>query len=312
MRFGVHQTFHIREGWLFKGMDALDRDRAVFLAEDASERLGVGKNMVRALRFWMTATGLTEEYWQDRHACQRLTELFGRQVWEHDPYLEEEGTLWLLHYYLVRNLDGATAWHWFFNYYSQPVFGQAQFVNALRTWAIGCEGRPVSEDSLKRDFECLVHSYLPDRHAHSPEDLMECPLAQLGLLDEVDNGRMRRYRLVRPDPTRIDPLVLLYVLLRRQEEVRSGSQQVGLAQVLREPSNAGRVFNLGTAGLNEVITRLGDMHPDLAVQLHRAAGLDELTLPEAAATDVLARYYREGRSLIQPTNKYAPLGGEEV
>lgn len=302
MRFGVHQTFHIREGWLYKGMDAINLDGGVFLSEDAPERLGVGRNMVRALRFWMTATGLTEEFRRAQGTSQRLTQPFGKLVWEHDPYLEEAGTLWLLHYHLVHDPGGATAWHWFFNYYSQPVFDQAQFVSALQTWAIGCEGKQVSTDLLRRDFECLVHTYMPDRHTHSPEDLMGSPLAQLGLLNDADNGRTRRHRLVRPDPERIDPLVLAYVLLRRQEEARPGSRQVGLAQVLREPCNVGRVFNIGTVGLNEVVTRLLDIHSDLEVRLHRAAGLDELTLPQAASAHVLARYYADKRALIQAAN----------
>ena len=73
MPFAKHETFHIREGWLFKGMDAICRDPTIFLAKDASERLGLGKNMVRALRFWMTSTGLAEEYQEDQRTHQRLT-----------------------------------------------------------------------------------------------------------------------------------------------------------------------------------------------------------------------------------------------
>ena len=291
MGFGTHQTFHIREGWLFKGMDAVRRDPRIFMGRDASERLGLGRNMVRALRFWMTATGLTEEYQENQLTVQRPTAPFGQLVWEHDRYLEEEGTLWLIHYHLVRDQDGATAWYWFFNHFSQPVFDQASFVSALQSWVIGVEGKAISENSLKRDFDCLVRTYLPDRQAHSPEDLMECPLAQLVLLAEADSGRVRRYRLLRPDPARIDPLVLLYVLLRWQEDKKPDSRQVGLAQVLREPANAGRVFNLSTAGLSDGLTRLSNEYPDLTVRLTRTAGMDELTLPVATAEEVLIRYY---------------------
>ena len=295
MPYAKHETFHIREGWLFKGMDAVRRDPRVFMGRDASERLGLGKNMVRALRFWMTATGLTEEYQENQLTVQQLTNPFGQLVWEHDRYLEEQGTLWLIHYHLVRGQDGATAWYWFFNYFSQPVFDQASFVSTLQSWVIGTEGKAISENSLKRDFDCLVRTYLPDRKARSPEDLMECPLAQLGLLAEANSGRARRYHLLRPDPARIDPLVLVYVLLQWQEDNKSDSQQVGLAQVLREPANAGRVFNLGTAGLSDGLTCLSDEYPDLTVCLTRTAGLDELTLPVATAEEVLIRYYETRR-----------------
>jgi len=295
MPFARHETFHIREGWLFKGMDAIRRDSTMFLARDASERLGLGKNMVRALRFWMTATGLTEEYREDRRTHQKLTTPFGELVWEHDRYLEEDGTLWLIHYHLVSNRNGATAWYWFFNHFSQPIFDPHSFVSVLQSWVIGTESKPVAENSLKRDFDCLIRTYLPSRQDRSPEDLIECPLAQLGLLAEADNGQTRRHRLLRLDPACIHPLVLLYVLLRWQQHRQLETRQVGLAQVLREPANAGRVFNLSTAGLSNVLTRLGDEHPDLEVRLTRTAGLDQLTLPQATPDQVLVRYYEARR-----------------
>ena len=294
MPFAKHETFHIREGWLFKGMDAVRNDSTIFLSSDASERLGLGKNMVRALRFWMRATGLTEEYRKDRRTRQRLTVPFGQLVWEHDRYLEEEGTLWLIHYHLVRGQDSATAWYWFFNHFSQPVFDQHSFVSALQSWVIGVEGKLVSENTLKRDFDCLVHTYLPSRRDRSPEDLIECPLAQLGLLTESDREHARRYRLLRLNPIRVHPLVVLYVMLSWQRHHQPDARQVGLAPVLREPANAGRVFNLSTAGLSTSLTHLGNESPDLAVRLTRTAGLDQLTLPRATPDEVLTRYYENG------------------
>ena len=62
MGFAKHETFYIREGWLFKGMEAIKKAEAgghlnIFLDNDAPERLGIGQNMVRAQRFWMQATG---------------------------------------------------------------------------------------------------------------------------------------------------------------------------------------------------------------------------------------------------------------
>ncbi len=72
MAFAKHETFYIREGWLFKGMAAIKKAEEVgrlptiFLDDNAPEVLGIGHNMVRALRFWMQATGLAEEKLEDR------------------------------------------------------------------------------------------------------------------------------------------------------------------------------------------------------------------------------------------------------
>src|SRR5436190_104551 len=104
MPFAKHESFYIREGWLFKGLRAVMGDPAIFVANDASERLGLGKNMVRALRFWMQATGLTKE--NNRTRTQSLTSL-GELILRHDQYLELDGTLWLIHHQLTSSQNFA-------------------------------------------------------------------------------------------------------------------------------------------------------------------------------------------------------------
>ncbi len=140
MAFAKHETFYIREGWLFKGMAAIKeaekegRPPTIFLDDDAPERLGIGQNMVRALRFWMQATGLAEEK-LERHRVQRLTP-FGEQIWNCDRYLENDATLWLLHYHLASNEAYATTWYWFFNYYAPPIFDEHGCLESLHNWVI--------------------------------------------------------------------------------------------------------------------------------------------------------------------------------
>src|SRR5712691_5041349 len=99
MYFAKHESFYIRDGWLYKGLRATIDDPMIFVSSDAPERLGLGKNMVRALRYWMQATGLTEEFWENRARAQHLTSL-GQVILDNDPYLELEGSLWLIHHQL--------------------------------------------------------------------------------------------------------------------------------------------------------------------------------------------------------------------
>ena len=58
--FGRHESFPLRFGWITKGLDALATDTNVFAGEDATVTLGVGKNMVAAMRYWLLATGMVE------------------------------------------------------------------------------------------------------------------------------------------------------------------------------------------------------------------------------------------------------------
>jgi hypothetical protein len=95
MPYAKHESFHIRQGWLSKGMEAIRQDPRVLRRETAPMDLGLGRNMVRALRFWLVATGLTKQEWENQ-LVQALTP-FGEMVWRYDRYLENEGTLWLIH-----------------------------------------------------------------------------------------------------------------------------------------------------------------------------------------------------------------------
>lgn len=92
--FARHETFHPRFGWLKKGYDLALADPGIFLRDDAPVLLGVGKNMVRSIRYWCSAFKvLTEEDGQIQPT--RLgQQLLDDDGW--DPFLENPASLWLL------------------------------------------------------------------------------------------------------------------------------------------------------------------------------------------------------------------------
>lgn len=144
--FSGHQTFPFRYAWLPKGVGAVREDPEAFLQPDALVRLGVGKNMVASIRFWCEALGLLEMRGR-RGVLTPLGEfLFGtaspavspavspaaspaasgrtsRRVHEGaDPYLEDPGTLWLLHWQLASRPYPASTWHLAFTRWGESVF----------------------------------------------------------------------------------------------------------------------------------------------------------------------------------------------
>lgn len=286
MPYAKHESFHIREGWLAKGLRAVQAQREVLRNDTAAAiQLGLGRNMVRALQFWLTATGLI----QSEPPGHVLTS-FGSQVWECDPYLEDIGTLWLIQYHLACSEDNATTWYWFFNHFAYPDFDRQTFVQELGRWALTREERkPLSPRTLESEFQVLTRTYLPSGRDYSPEDGMDSPLSELGLLEALPN---RRYRMRPPDLDRLPPLVVLYVLLQERPGVVRQEPQIGLTQAIREPFSVGRVFNLGAAALLESLERLTVQAPEWTVRLVRTGGLDRLTLPRVSPEAVLARYYR--------------------
>jgi hypothetical protein len=58
--FGRHQTFPLRYAWLTKGFHALTANPRIFDSDEATVTLGVGKNMVASIQYWLQATRLAE------------------------------------------------------------------------------------------------------------------------------------------------------------------------------------------------------------------------------------------------------------
>ena len=300
--FAKHGTFYIRDGWINKGIRTIQDNPHIFLEDQAPEQLGLGKNMVRALRYWMQASGIAKEGFIDRRPGQTLTR-FGEWLRDYDPYQEMDGTLWFLHHNLISNHELTTTWYWFFNHYVPTRFTLREFLDRLKTWLntqVAEESKNVADSSLRKDFDCLLKTYLPNQRDTSPEDVLESPLAALGLLsaytdfDDETGKKVKAYRLEVGSPDRIHPLVMLYVLLRAQQSgERRDARQVGLQTVLREPCNVGRTFNMKPTDFEDLLSQLNDRYPQWRVQLTRTGGLDQLTLPNVPAEVVMERYYAE-------------------
>lgn len=294
MAYARHQTFYLRDGWIRKGLQAVVHDPSVFVARDTfggMSALGLGVNMVESLRFWLVALGLTREVVQGSQKGQHLTP-FGELLLAHDPYVESDGTLWLLHAHLTRTAEGATTWYWFFNHFARMRFDKAAFIDELDLWVRAREARALARSTLAHDFDCLIRTYLPSGRGSSPEDTLDCPLASLDLLTVADEST-RTYRLVPPPADRMHPLSVLYMMLWWQEMNVLGNPYAHLADVLRRPGNAGRVFALGATTLTDILARLEELWPQLAVRIVRTAGLDTLRLPEVTADEVLHLYFAE-------------------
>ena len=63
--FGRHETFPLRYSWLTKGFQALISNQNIFSSDEATVELGVGKNMVKSIRFWP----FLAEYLLQRQIC---------------------------------------------------------------------------------------------------------------------------------------------------------------------------------------------------------------------------------------------------
>ena len=291
MQFARHETFYLREGWLTKGLREIAiADRPdIFLRKDAIEHLGIGSNMVKALRFWMQATGITTEKKVSGKTIQELTS-FGKLIKDYDRYLEEEISLWLLHYHLTTNSEQATTWYWFFNIFEHKEFDEEIFVNMLDSW-IRQQGEKVAKGSLKRDFDCLLNTYLfnKDSSNRNPEDNLGCPLRELGLIEALDEKK-RRYRMTRRQVAVLPNELFFYCILLQANDAESN--YLSIDELLDQPGSIGRVFALGLA---EVIQVLESLEHSGFLYVTKTDGLNNVSITKENIdpTEVLTKYYEQ-------------------
>lgn len=290
MKFRAHDTFFIRKGWLSKGMKYVHSKPDVFVAKDENpmDVLGIGANMVKALRYWLQAVGLTEEPNSGKRV-QTFTPL-GQSVFTNDRYIEELGTLYLLHYRLSSNKYDATAWYYFFNEFTMSEFSRDDFVDFLqRRIRMEDSDATVAIRSLNDDFSCIINTYLPryktSPNRVAPESNIDCPLGELGLIDILSKEK-KTYRKAIPVASTISPWVALAIIVDQAGE----SKEISLNELLTAPCNIGKTLNLDAISMLDVlyqIERIGK------IKINRTAGLDVIhILEELTFQDCVDAYYQ--------------------
>jgi len=273
VRFRAHDTFFIRKGWLSKGLKNVIADPRVFVSKDKNpmDTLGLGANMVKALRYWLQAVGLTEEKLKEG---QKLTAL-GQLIWDNDKYMEEMGTLWLLHYRLATNKADATAWYYFFNEFKPADFSRDDFIIHINNF-LRMNDKEVSSGSLEDDYNCIINTYVP-RIKSSPEKVqpesnIDCPLGELGLIDIVDRrARPPLYKKSQPKKDTLDPLIVLAVILDQAK----GEESIRISSIQNDECNAGKVFNLDVILLTNMLYKIELLKH---IKVVRTAGLDVIEI----------------------------------
>jgi hypothetical protein len=290
MKFRAHDTFFIRKGWLYKGMKNVKKDPYVFMGvnDNPMDVLGIGANMVKALRYWLQAVKLTEEPPNGRK-MQNVT-LFGEVVYKYDRYMEEIGTLWLLHYNLATNISEATSWYYFFNEFKLSEFTKDDFVAQLNAYVHnnGEEVKERSSRSLEDDFNCLINTYVP-RAKSNPEKVqaesnIDCPLGELGLIDIV-NKKEKTYKKSIPKKDTLHPLIVLAVIIDQAK----GQNEIKISAIQNDINNVGKVFNLDIITLINLLYKIELMG---YIKVVRTAGLDVIKIErEIEFLECVEEYY---------------------
>lgn len=164
--FSGHESFTCKTLWLKKGFDFINNDYN-FNAPDAVIQLGVGKNMVASIRYWMRAFGMI----QNEELSPISSYLFDQNTGK-DKYIEDLGTLWLLHFNLV-SCEEATLYNWIFTRLQKErkSFDRQNVVNLVRR--IMTEDNKLNlynENTIKKDVGTLLLNYVLPLKAKALDD----------------------------------------------------------------------------------------------------------------------------------------------
>lgn len=291
--FGRHESFPIRFGWITKGLQALEEDSRVFTRDDATVILGVGKNMVASIRYWLQAARVA-------HRDPRTNTLKPTAIAEivfgdsGDPYLEDEGTIWLLHWLIATNPVDATAVYWFFNHFHKPTFTTAEVASALTDYAKRELASRTSAATLKSDAQLVLRMYsrTTGNTRITLEDTLDSPLAMLDLQERLDTRSWRAVRMER----RGLPLDVFAFAIAELFERRSVSQLAitDLMYSANEHCAPGAVFRITEDSLVGKLEALCGKYPR-SLRLDRTAGIFQLyRIAPLDSVDVLRTLYGAG------------------
>ncbi|OPJ55206.1 DUF4007 family protein [Clostridium chromiireducens] len=289
IRLKGHESFYIREGWLRKGTRAIQENPYILSDITAAvDELGVGSNMVKAIRYWLQAIGLTVESIginSKRKQVQR--EDFGDIILKGDPYFEDLGTLFLLHYKLVSNKESATSWYLFFNKINVTELSKETMFEGIKQELLKMDPTmDISEQSIKDDCTCIIKTYFTEKNdLKDPEDNMVCPFSELGLINKIQvKNKEELINKLTPNRTKLDELIILYVILDNLK----GHRSISIKNLIEDENNIGKVFNLDKNSINEYIDILEEKG---YIKITRAAGLNMIYPTKLDEVEVLRKYY---------------------
>ena len=281
--FSGHESFYCKSLWLKKGYDFVKAGNS-FNSEDAVVHLGVGKNMVTAIRFWLRAFGLLEE-----GVATKIAEYLFNNKNGKDPYIEDLGTLWFLHYKLVKNELASIYKLFFVDFHKEKndEFTREQLQLFLKRKNAETDyANLYNENTVKRDIGVLVQNYVMPKQDRPNEDFAAL-LLNLNLIRQSENCNKTLYFNIK-GKSELVPEIFLYAIIddKKEEQIVSFDKLMDLALI----------FCLTKTELIDTILLLVEKH-NKSLRYTDDGGIKQLSFLQVIdKNEILEKYYtREKR-----------------
>ena len=286
MKFGAHQTFHLREGWLLKGLNAIQVDPKIFSTDQATTTLGVGKNMVEAIEYWLKATKLVNKK-SDGFELSSIAKL----IKDNDPYLECDGTIILCHYLLATNSEEATTWYWFFNKFAATEFEADSLKVYLQSYVQSLTDKSNNQNTLEKDVTCLLRTYMEPTYQdkENPETLNPSPFSKFGLITRSDKKLFKSKLKV----SEVHPLVFIFLTYLFWKEELGSPKSMQLEEIVSKDKSPGMILGFSLDDTLTMIETIERDYNDSYLQFSRTGGYMIITLAEKEAKNAMKAYYQD-------------------
>jgi len=201
--FKKNESFYIREGWISKAINAIyDNPKTnIFSKNSGVMYLGMGSNMVKGLKYWLSAANIIS-------GKENKLSSFGNLLQKYDQYLEQSFSWFLIHYNLVKNYKECPIFNIVFTD-DQKSFDKDSMEEYISNFLKEKENcSTISAKYIEADFNIFIHSYYSEDRQTNPEDNYICPLADLRLLKKERD----KYTKTSPSFTLLSPLIVFYSL----------------------------------------------------------------------------------------------------
>lgn len=264
-RFSGHESFVCRYGWLRKAYDGVEASPKIFASEeDAVVRLGIGSNMVKSLEFWGRAFGIIEGH---RGAYQ--ISKFGRALLDikkgKDPFLEDLGSLWLLHWKLATSKVNLAAWNLMFQDLQEWRVPRARLAEMLARRGRRRSGS-LAEFTVKQHLEILLNTYTTPRanDVRAVEESLGSPLQELGLMARVQYDSSEEVIEIHNGAKPTLPVeVFLNAVVDHWEGNQPASSSMSLHEITFGRRSPGVVFRLDEGSIIHYVSEFQDLTNDI-------------------------------------------------
>ena len=254
MVINKHGSFYLRSGWGTKIIQAVEADNMIFSPaneQEAVDRIGLGRVMIKALRYWADASGLTTEEKVQGGIAERRTDLFDL-LEANDRYFQKPGSLLLLHRNIALNEENATAWYWAFNEFDKQAFSKEEFVEGLH-YFLAVNEMSIKKAAVDKEFNCFKNTYLAEKKFDIKTVMDEDTypfFGSLHLLRVNEDNKFEKAYLTKAEM----PLhILIYAIAKDNPEESSHSRQVSIDKIMEEKRQVGNYFPMRYSKLIDML-----------------------------------------------------------